>query len=190
MNIERNPDLELSRRLRLDRIPPTGATLEIVADPTERQALAQRFGVLAVPALTADVAVHAERGGTWRVEGRVKATVVQACGITLEPVEQLIDEPFTLRFSSDREEIDRETGELIVGVEAAEPLEGDSLDIGEIVADEFGVAIDPFPRRPEARLDDILPPDPASREASGPFAALAALRRKHDDDPSGGEGGA
>lgn len=185
MNVERNPALELSRCLRLDRVPPAGVTLEIVADAKECEALAQRFGVLAVTELTADVAVHVERGGTWRVEGRVRATVVQACGITLDPVEQRIDEEFTLRFSSEPEEMDRDTGELIVDIEAAEPLDGDSIDLGEIVADQFGVAIDPFPRKPGARLDDILPPA-ASQDSGSPFAALASLRRK----PAGGEGSA
>jgi uncharacterized metal-binding protein YceD (DUF177 family) len=185
MNIERNPELELSRRLRLDRVPPAGMTLDIAADEKEREALARRFGVLAIPDLTADVTVHAERGGAWRVDGRLRATVVQACGITLEPVEQHIDESFTVRFSDQMEAVDRDTGELVVDVEAPEPLDGDSLDLGDVVADELGVAIDPFPRKPGAQLGDILPAASATSAEDSPFAALAGLRDGRARGPSG-----
>src|SRR5262245_59814219 len=101
MEIERNPDLELSRQLRLDRVPPAGVALDIAANVRERDALARRFGVLSVPELSAGVSLRAEGPGRWRVEGRLQALVVQACGITLEPVEQRIDETFVLRFTSD-----------------------------------------------------------------------------------------
>lgn len=177
MTIERNPDLELSRRVRLDRVPQTGAALEIVGSEHERTALAHRFGVLSVPELSASVTLYPEGGNRWRVEGRLQARVVQACGITLEPVEQRVDETFLLRFAGDAEEVDRETGELIVGSEAAEPLTDDVLDLGDIVADQLGLAIDPFPRTPGARLEDVLPPAPDTA-GEGPFSALAALKRR------------
>jgi uncharacterized metal-binding protein YceD (DUF177 family) len=181
MQVERNPELELSRRLRLDRVPPAGVTLDVEATDTERAALARRFGVLDVPALTAQVSLKPEGGGRWQVDGRLRATVVQACGITLDPVEQTIDEPLALQFAQDVEEIDRDSGDLIVGTDAAEPLTGDSLDLGELVADQLGLAIDPFPRKPGAVLADILPP-PASASDDSPFAALAALKRGGKDD--------
>jgi len=176
MHVDRNPDVELSRQLRLDRVPPAGASLDVDASDLERAALIRRFGVLALPVLTASVTLRPEGSGRWLVEGRLRATVVQACGITLEPVEQRIDEGFVLRFSTEAEEIDRDTGELILGSEAAEPLDGDSLDLGEIVADQLGLAIDPFPRKPGAQLTDILPSQSVRSDSDSPFAPLAALK--------------
>ncbi|WP_178133762.1 YceD family protein [Vineibacter terrae] len=181
MHVDRNPDLELSRRLRLDRVPPAGATLDIEASATERDALAKRFGILALPSLSANVTLCAEGESQWRVEGRLKALVVQACGITLDPVEQAIDEAFVLRFTTQPEELDRDSGELIVGSEAAEPLSDDALDLGEIVADQLALAIDPFPRKPGVALADILPPPAPSGATGGPFAALAALKQGRKD---------
>src|SRR5262245_1493441 len=104
--------------------------LDIETSDVERNALTQRFGVMAVPELTAHVVLRAEGTGLWRVDGRLRALVVQACGITLDPVEQRIDETFDLRFTTEVEEIDRDTGELVVGAEAPEPLHGDTLDLG------------------------------------------------------------
>ena len=190
MHIERNPELELSRQLRLDRVPPAGVSLDIDASEIERAALTRRFGVMSVPEMTAHVALRAESAGFWRVDGRLRALVVQACGVTLEPVEQRIDEAFSLRFTTEAEEVDRDTGELVVGAEAPEPLPGDTLDLGEIVADQLALSIDPFPRKPGAQLADILPATPAPAAEEGPFAALAALKRGRKSDPPEGEGGA
>jgi uncharacterized metal-binding protein YceD (DUF177 family) len=181
MHIDRDPDLELSRRLRLDRVPPSGVSLDIEASALEREALARRFGIIAVSELEASVALHPGPAGTWRVDGRLHATVVQACGVTLEPVEQRIDEPFDLRFAAAAEEVDHDTGELVVDADAPEPLAGDSLDLGEIVADQLGLAIDPFPRKPGASLADILPASAGATDRSSPFAALEQLRRGKKD---------
>ncbi|HJQ59069.1 MAG TPA: hypothetical protein VJ890_19345, partial [Vineibacter sp.] len=121
MQIERDSKLELSRRLRLDRVPPAGASLDIEAGAGERAALVRRFAVLDILELKAQVNLIAEGGGRWQVSGRLQATVVQACGITLDPVEQRIDEVFNLRFAPPAEAVDDDTGELIVGADAPEP---------------------------------------------------------------------
>lgn len=181
MHVERDPELELSRRVRLDRVPPGGISLDIVAEDAERGALARRFDAIAVPALTAAVTLRSEATGQWRVDGQLRAVVVQACGITLEPIEQQVEDTFTLHFAAEAEAIDRDSGELIVGADAPEPLEDDTLDLGAIVADQFGLALDPFPRLPGARLEDVLPASAGPSPAEGPFAALAALKKGRKD---------
>ena len=37
--------------------------------------------------------------------------------------------------------------------DAAEPFDGDAIDIGEAVAQQLALALDPYPRAPEARLE-------------------------------------
>ena len=36
-------------------------------------------------------------------------------------------------------------------------LSGNLLDVGEIVAEQLSLAADPYPRRPGAKLEDVLP---------------------------------
>ena len=57
---------------------------------------------------------------------------------------------------------------------AFEPLIGDTIDIGEAVAQELSLALPEFPRLPDAVLDvaDSVEAD------DGPFAALERLRSK------------
>jgi len=166
---------------------PAGAALEIAASESERQALVKRFGLLGLPAFSARVTIDRRVGGQVVVEGRLRGKIVQACILTLEPVTQDLDETFRLVFAEGiADEKDPESGEALVSAQAdaPEPLSGNMLDVGEIVAEQLSLASDPYPRRPGVKLEDVLPkPRQIDRPARGeprrhPFAGLAALRDK------------
>ena len=79
-------------------VPETGRHVELVADDATRAAIAKAAGLLALPRLEAafDLTRHGADG--LRVAGRVSATVVQNCVVTLEPIESEIDEAVDLVF--------------------------------------------------------------------------------------------
>jgi hypothetical protein len=54
---------------------------------------------------------------------------------------------------------------------------GDIVDLGEVVAEQLALALDPYPRLPDAVVE--LPDDPVeeAEPRPNPFAALARLRR-------------
>jgi uncharacterized metal-binding protein YceD (DUF177 family) len=178
---------EIERIVDLERLGASGTALEIVASDSEREALVRRFGFLGLPVFSARVSVDRRPGGQVVVEGRLRGKVVQACILTLEPVIQELDDPFRLVFKQDlAEERDPESGEALLSaqIDAPEPLQGNLLDIGEIVAEQLSLAADPYPRRPGVKLEDVLPkPRQAGRmgrneQRRHPFAGLAALRDK------------
>lgn len=161
------PQEELSRVVRLDRVPSRGMDIDVQASEAERAALARRFELLELPALQADVRVQPGLGGVWTVSGRLRAEVVQACVVSLEPVAQSIDEAFEVRFAAGAR------AEAGADPDAPEPLEGDIIDVGAVVADHLSLALDPFPRaagveyQPEAEPVEVKP---------NPFAALEQLK--------------
>jgi hypothetical protein len=166
---------------------PGGAALEIVASDSERAALAKRFGFLGLPAFSARVTVDRRVGGQVVVEGRLRGRIVQACVLTLDPVIQELDDAFRIVFKRGlADERDPESGETVLSAQpdSPEPLSGNLLDIGEIVAEQLSLAADPYPRRPGARLEDVVPKlRREGRKGHGeqrrhPFAGLAALRDK------------
>ncbi|WP_395708556.1 YceD family protein [Reyranella sp.] len=166
---------------------PGGAALDIVASDSERAALAKRFGFLGLPALSARVTVDRRLGGQIVVEGRLRGRIVQACVLTLDPVNQDLDDTFRIVFKKDlSDDRDPENGEAVLSAQAdaPEPLSGNLLDVGEIVAEQLSLAADPYPRRPGARLEDVMPKPrhPGRRgppdQRRHPFAGLAALRDK------------
>ena len=175
----------------IDRMGNGGAAVDIVASEGERAALAKRFGFLGLPAFSARVTVDSRLGGQIVVEGRLRGRIVQACVLTLDPVTQDLDDTFRVVFKRDMaEDLDPESGEAVLSAQAdaPEPLEGNVLDVGEIVAEQLSLAADPYPRRPGAKLEDVLPkPRHGGRKGPSeqrrhPFAGLAALK----DKPRGG----
>src|SRR5579871_3209012 len=130
---------EIERVVDLDRMGPNGTALEIAASDSERMALAKRFGFLGLPAFSARVTVARRPGGQVVVEGRLRGRIVQACILTLDPVAQELDETFRIVFKQDlAEERDPESGEAVLNAQAdaPEPLQGNLLDVGEIIAEQ------------------------------------------------------
>jgi uncharacterized metal-binding protein YceD (DUF177 family) len=182
---------EMERLVDLERMGPSGTALEVASSESERAALAKRFGFIGLPALTARVTVDRRAGGQVVVEGRLRAKLVQACILTLDPVSQAIDDGFRIVFKQDLdEERDPESGEAVLSaqLDAPEPLVGNMLDVGEIVAEQLLLAADPYPRKAGVKLEDVLPKsrngsksgDRPGRapERRHPFAGLAALKDK------------
>ena len=154
---------------------------EIEASAEERQALAKRFSLMVLDSLRARIAVApAAAGSLIRVSGQFEADVVQACVVSLEPVRSRISEAFEQLYSLS--EVVAAELEVEVGPDdedPPEPVGPEGIDIGELVAQQLAVAIDPYPRAEGASLE-------AQREAGltgeagaaeGPFAALASLKR-------------
>jgi uncharacterized metal-binding protein YceD (DUF177 family) len=184
---EKKEKSEIERVVDLDRMGAGSAALEIAPSEGERAALAKRFGFLGLPAFSARVTVDRRPGGQVVVEGRLRGRIVQACVLTLDPVTQDLDDAFRIVFKQDMaDDLDPESGEAVLNAQAdaPEPLAGNMLDVGEIVAEQLSLAADPYPRRPGAKLEDVLPkPRQGGRKGQPehrrhPFAGLAALRDK------------
>jgi uncharacterized metal-binding protein YceD (DUF177 family) len=184
---EKTVNSEIERMVDLDKLGTNGTALEISTAESERDALAKRFGFLGLPAFSARVTVDRRPGGQVVVEGRLKGRIVQACILSLDPVTQELDDAFRLVFAEDlAEERDPESGEALLNSQgdAPEPLAGNMLDVGELVAEQLSLTADPYPRRPGIRLEDVLPkPKGGARRAAPeqrrhPFAGLAALKDK------------
>ncbi len=84
--------------VRLEDIPETGLHFDLVADEHVRAGLAALAGVPEMPRLEAAIDV-ARYGSGLRATGRVSATVGQTCVVTLEPMENQVDESIDVIFA-------------------------------------------------------------------------------------------
>src|SRR6478672_2189556 len=75
-----------------------GVVRNFAADAGERQALASALDLRDVRTLTAEVTLTQAGRSAVLAEGRFHADIVQTCVVSLVPVEQSIDEPFSIRF--------------------------------------------------------------------------------------------
>lgn len=177
------PSPEFSRPLPPERLGGAPLEMRITADEAERAALAKRFGLLALPRLEARVKVSVTGPGPRvHLEGHLEAEVVQACVVTLEPVRSTIGQDFVQAYllaepGGPRAGVARE---VAVGPgpedEDPEPLGPAGLDLGEAVAQELALALDPYPHAPGARVPESLRPDGGGAGAHRPFEALRTLK--------------
>ncbi|MET0250211.1 MAG: DUF177 domain-containing protein [Sphingobium sp.] len=169
------PVPEFSRPVRADQIDRAAEVTTIGANAAERAALAKRFGLIALDRLEADYSLTREGDGVL-ARGRMRATLAQPCVATAAPVPETIATDFTLRFVSDRATA-AEGEEIELDVEDYDIIgyDGLSLDMGEAVAETMALAMEPYPRAPDAdtvlRAAGVL-----TEEQASPFAALLALK--------------
>lgn len=138
---------EFHRPIALPKVGTAPVEGEIEADAAERAALARRFGLAALDRLIARYRAVRD-GDDLLLSGTLEAELTQHCVRSLAEVPEHISESFAIRFSPPgggdevEIEIDPEPEEDV------DLLEGDSVDIGEAVAQSLSLALDPFPRAP------------------------------------------
>jgi len=174
--------VEFSRPIMLDRISSTQHREEITATEKERAALAERFGLVSLDSLTASFTLKRPRRDLVRVKGRVSAELVQACVVTLDPVPARIDERFEVDFLEGAQPAVADLELDVEGAEAPEPVLDGPIDLGELAAEQLGLAIDPYPRKPDAAVPAEWTAEPAPEPVPvarpNPFAALEKLKAK------------
>lgn len=171
---------EFSRPIRIDQLPSKLSRHRLEADEAERTALAERFDLVALDSLTAEIEINPPtRRGLVRLQGRLKASVVQTCVVTLAPVPALVEAPFSLTFGPAVEEESDEIDLTWGGEDPPDPIEDGKIDLGEVVAEHLALALDPFPRAPGATFDPLPEADEVPAPKASPFSALAALRQKN-----------
>lgn len=164
-------------------VPEAGRHVDLVADENTRAAVAASIGLPALPRLTARFDVSRQGRDGLHVIGRVSATVGQTCVVTLEPVENEVDEAVELVFdpaaaSSDFDSaLDEDGGSSQVADDAPEPLVGGAIDLGAIATEFLSLGIDPYPRKPGVEFAAPAGED----DTPHPFAALAALKKGQGD---------
>lgn len=175
-----NAGPEFSRIVDFRDLGDEGLRIELRATDDECARLARRFGLVAMADLSASVRLSRTSDQRVRLEASFQAEVTQTCVVSLEPVANRVAETLDIEFelgtggapkpdvtydpSSDRE-----------------PLTGDSLDLGEVIAEELAVSLDPYPRKPGVAVEIGSGGSGGrgrERPSGGPFEALAALRRK------------
>jgi uncharacterized metal-binding protein YceD (DUF177 family) len=167
------PALEFSRPVPLTRLGAGPFRQEIAASEAERAALARRFGLISLARLNAVVELVREGGGTILLTAEFAGEFTQECVATLEPVVGSVEAGFALRYGPPEAEPATDGDDD----PAFEPLSGETIDIGEAVAQEFSLSLPPFPRA----VDAVIEADLEEPGGDGPFSRLARLAGRKPD---------
>jgi uncharacterized metal-binding protein YceD (DUF177 family) len=169
---------DFAHRIAIDSIRD-GMRVDLVADEQERQAIAQRLGLVSLERLEAHASFEKE-GQRIRARGRIRASLEQSCVATGDPVAEHIDEPFDLVFLPEPAD-GAPDQEIQLGEADCDVVfyDGGAIDLGSAIADTLAVAMNPYPR--SAGADAALKEAGVLSESqAGPFSALAKLKKGGD----------
>ncbi|MCE7027761.1 DUF177 domain-containing protein [Jiella avicenniae] len=189
MDGDQTSPLRLS--LQVASLSRDGGQIAYAASEIECAKAAEALGIDSVASIRADLVARPFRKDGARVSGRLRAVVVQKSVVSLEPVEQTIDEEFEATYvRGGRRTVDPSidaAGEIFVDPEADDPPEtfsGDRIDLGERLFETLTLALDPYPRRPGEGYGGQTAeeaPDEDEDTVVSPFAALAKFTPSRGD---------
>jgi uncharacterized metal-binding protein YceD (DUF177 family) len=162
------PDLPWSEPVRLHQVGG-GLKRTLEPDAAARARIVKALDLASLDAFTAEMELKPTDAG-WRLSGRVRASLAQTCGITLEPLPLEIDAPFALTLA---EAVEEDSDEIVITLDDESPdlIENGQIDLGQYAVEQLALRLDPFPRKPGAEF--VQPPEPAE---ISPFAVLKQLR--------------
>jgi uncharacterized metal-binding protein YceD (DUF177 family) len=160
------------------QIPKGGLHLDIVADDATRAAMADIAGLRDISSARASFDLRLGSGDRVHVAGHVTARIGQTCVVTLDPIENDIDEHIDLTFAP-AEQVTQLIDDLDEGAEDGdmpeppEPIVNGVIDLGRLATDVLFLAIDPYPRKAGVVFEpQVTAADPGDH----PFATLKRLK--------------
>ena len=167
---------EFSRPFAVEQLDNGETGVSLAAEEAELAGLERRFGVEALTAMSANLTVAPQPEGAVKVAGTVNAALRQTCIISLEPVEETIEETISVLYLPPGLEEPQDEGDFEQDYEA---FDGLSIDLGELTAQQIAAAINPYPRKPGVEFGNQGQlGDNAHEERDNPFAVLQALKSK------------
>ncbi len=149
----------VSFRANVGRLPAKGLPVFVVADAEQRERLAAIHGLISVERYRAELLVTPWKRNGVKVGGFVKADITQACVVTLDPIAAQIRATVDGLFLPEESKLGRQgfnsPGEIILdadGPDSPEIFTGDTIDVGALAEEFFGLGIDPYPRKADAAI--------------------------------------
>ncbi len=171
-----NPrDNPWSHPVAVAKIPAAGTQVTFTANAAERAALAEVAGVREI--LEAQASFHLTHvRGAILAQGRVSGLIGQDCVVTLEPLENRVEEDIDVIFA-EPDSAAAATPKVDIDEDEPDPPEiivNGTIDLGRLATDMLFLGIDPYPRKADAAFTAAVE---ASDPEEHPFAALKALQQ-------------
>lgn len=160
------------QRLRVAHLNPRGTTaFRLIPNADTCAAIAEELGLERLASLEFKGSITAADGDSWQLDGKLTATVVQACVVSFKPVKTRLGESVQRRYSPHIRPPEEE--EIEMPDETLEPL-GQFIDLTGVMIEELTLALPEYPRAPNAEIPEDLDPAEAD-ETRRPFADLDKL---------------
>lgn len=178
--------VELQEPFDLGRMNGNGVNIEFVASSDDMAQIVDIIDIIAVNCLEGIVRIKPWHKTGYMLTGELRATAVQRCVVTLEPVSEEVVEPFERTFIGEAEAAQEEPDERVevdLILEAEDPpeiLSGHTINLLEIIAEHLALGLNPWPRAEGAEIDPAYRLNDDDVETGGkapnPFDVLKNLK--------------
>jgi uncharacterized metal-binding protein YceD (DUF177 family) len=165
---------EFSHVVKLSEVGSHSRNIQLSADEAARAGLMARFDLAALDCLKAEISLAHDSKGVVAT-GRFAADLAQYCIASHDPVPAQMDEAVHIRFIA--EPVISGEVELELEADDCDTMfhDGQTIDLGEAVAQSLGLALNPYPRSPEAEKM-LKAAGVKSEEDGAPTGAVAGLK--------------
>lgn len=182
MNNKETPPPAISRRIALHEISEKGHEFSLNLDETARARLAEELDLVNFTAFTCKARLTPRHKQRFRMKAQITADFSQNSAISLEPVPIHMEEPFETEFWPEAQSDPAVSPELELDYadEMIEFYRGESLDVGQVIYEQFVIALEQFPRGEGEIFDWQGNPEMDDDTAGGkenPFAVLKKLQQ-------------
>lgn len=157
----------LSRLVRVDPLPPDGIDVSLLAKPDELARIAAFNDLVELKSLSAALHLVPRAKGRVAVTGRLNASLIQSCVVTLEPISADIDAPVEAVFAPGQGSAESAKA-IDVDEDPPEPIINGMADVGALVSEFLTLSLDPYPRKQGAAFTVV-----EDEAKNSPFAPLA-----------------
>ncbi|MEM6578730.1 MAG: DUF177 domain-containing protein [Pseudomonadota bacterium] len=179
--------LDVTGPLRTADLPKSTSldfTLQVSTEMTER--VKSGLGLQDLRKLRLTGRLSPQGRSDWHLRAQLGATAIQDCIATGAPVLTRIDTDLERIYVADwAAHLPTDADAEVPEDDRFDPL-GDFIDLEQLVTEAMALALPDFPRSEDADTVDmsVRPPgaDPIENESTRPFAALADLKRKLEED--------
>lgn len=154
--------------------------LKLEPDVEARARIARYLGLHAIDRFYAELTLTHASNGLVSVEGQIDARIHPICVVSLDPFEQTIAEPVSIRFAPEgviERLTKRATENNDEDYEPPDPILNGEIDFGMVAVEFLALALDPYPKKPGAEFKGA----DLDAEPQSPFAVLKALKSPHGE---------
>ena len=181
-------EIKFSKLLPVDKITVATSSYNITASADDCISITERLEVLSVQKFEARLKVKkVPELKAILIEGRVKAKVEQACTLSGQPISEKINETFQSYFVASAENLEKlEQNDPAFLDEDVEVIEGDNIDVAELVTQYLSLFLNPYPRKTDLDISSLNKKgltlkteeemEEDMRKAKNPFQQLKSLK--------------
>ncbi len=163
-----------------NQIGEKGLKIKLILDRQDLEKLEKELEIRSLSTFICNIEIIPQAKNRYEIQAEMTADIEQYSAVSLKPLPTSFHQEFTTQFwpisqndPAKSPELDLEYAEEII-----EFYEGETLNVGQLIYEQFVISLELFPRAEGEVLQWQGDPSEASQSTTSPFAVLKELKPK------------